>query len=643
MIPKIYFKHFNDYYFYVDVKDGGYRFNEIKNIIKNLPVREFNNDIKRYLVPVRDLSYLIKQLKINNLDEFLVADKTVKENALKFVNWKANQLEIKKHINSCDAYPEFVKFCNDNLYHKTLESHMLPFQMLGSYFMINGINSVIGDMVGLGKTVQALAASEYQFMEKRINFCIIICPATLKKKWEKEINSWLIHGRPYFISDGDKKKREKQYKKAYKFDYMIINYDKLLWDMDLIYENIIQKGFKYCVIMDEIQYIKNWDAQRSEQTKMITDYAVSSLGVTATALENSIKDLWSIFHALDYDVLGSVKLHSHFEQMFLIYDWWRTKVIGYKNSDIIKQRIAPYFFRRLKDEVIEQLPELMESNFWIDLSKKQREIYDDLGNQIIDKIEDNEKKMKIANATILSMITHLRMCVLDAKTVGYSEHLSTKLEFLLNFIKENDDIKKIVIFVHFVDVVEYLREVFESNGYKGTYIHGSEYKEWFDEEGNKKRIRYKSFVKQEKRVASVDKFDADPEQKIIVLSDSLAEGIDIFSANYLVNFDLLFNPAKITQRIGRFDRIGSKMKKLTIINLICNNTIEEDMYENKIKVKRKMFKDIIDDGKVEKRYKFDEVKFRDEEQEGIILDDDKISLQDYKKMILRTIKRKKNK
>jgi hypothetical protein len=67
------------------------------------------------------------------------------------------------------------------------------------------------------------------------------------------------------------------------------------------------------------------------------------------------------------------------------------------------------------------------------------------------------------------------------------------------------------------------------------------------------------------------------------------------------------------------------------------------MYENKIKVKRKMFKDIIDDGKVEKRYKFDEVKFRDEEQEGIILDDDKISLQDYKKMILRTIKRKKNK
>ena len=106
---------------------------------------------------------------------------------------------------------------------------------------------------------------------------------------------------------------------------------------------------------------------------------------------------------------------------------------------------------------------------------------------------------------------------------------------------------------------------------------------------------------------SSDVCSSDLNIKVLVSSDILAEGVNITSANYIVNFDILFNPAKMEQRIGRIDRIGNKHKVINIVNIIANDIIEQSVFE-KVWLKRKMSLNILDDNKFENRLTIKDIK-----------------------------------
>ena len=557
---------------------NGGKFYDVLAIIKDLPVRDYVKEIRCWIIPHKDIMILIKQLKAINVEVKINA--VVKNKYLEYLNWKSEQILIKT------SKYDYTKYENE----VNSDKRLYPFQVLGSFFLYKSGDGLLCDMVGLGKSVQSLTAVGKHFSDKSINFCIIICPSTLKKNWEQEIKKW--SNKTSFVVTGDKNNRRKQYKAAYKYDYMIINYEMLNFDMQLIHDYILSKGYEYALIVDEIQYIKNHLAKRSENTKTISYFAKYSIGMSATAIENSLMDLWSVFQAIDVTVFGSKKLFWHFKDKFIKVDWFGNP-IGYKDEETIKKRMSPYLIRRLKEDVLNDLPDRIENNFWVELSPIQRKFYDEVSSQVTTSITDMEKAEKIKYAEILPMITYLRQCVLSAKLVGHSENISTKTTQLLEFLESVDDKSKIVCFTHFVGMVELLKETLDTYKIKNMCIHGKTGSPLFCPVNN--------------RVATIDIFNNDPSCKILVCSDILTEGVNITSANYLLNFDLLFNPAKMEQRVGRIDRIGQKHESINIINFIASDTIDDDIYE-KVISKQKISTDIMDNKRIESRISFNDIK-----------------------------------
>ncbi len=562
---------------------SGNHFGEILNIVKNMPVRHYDKERKFWTIPSKDLAeFLISVKKISNLD--IKADTSVKQQYYEYVEWKKSQLELKNGIiQNKELVDKFRIEMN-------ADSRLYPFQIVGSYFLYKAKDGMLCDMVGLGKTIQSLTAVDKHMDDKSINFCIIICPSTLKRNWEQEIHKWTK--KTCVVIDGTPAQRKKQYKQAYKYDYMIINYDLLNFDMSLINELILMKGYVYALIMDEIQYIKNHQAKRSKHTKIISRFAKYSIGMSATAIENTVMDLWSIFQAIDFSVFGDDGLFWHFKEKFIKMDWFGN-AIGYKDEQTIKKRMAPHLIRRMKENVLDELPDKIENNYWVDLSPIQRKFYNEISSQIVTQIEDMEKAEKIKYASILPMISYLRQCVLSAKLVGHHENISTKTTQLIDFLESLDDKSKIVVFTHFVGMVELLKETLDSKNYKNICIHGQQGSPLYCSVNN--------------RVKVINQFNEDEKCKILVTSDILTEGVNITSANYVVNFDMLFNPAKMEQRVGRIDRLGTKHRVINIVNIIASNTIEEDVFKT-IWEKRNMSVDIMDDNKIENRLTIRDIK-----------------------------------
>lgn len=575
---------YNSNKFAIDIKSDA-RFYEALSVIKKFTVRNFDQKTKQWTAPIFDLKDVTSVMKKKygfrlNFPHF----NSLKKSYNRKIKWANNQIRIKKLGEDLPEFDLVVKSM-DTLNHK-----LYPFQSVGAYFCYLGQYSLICDMVGLGKTIQSLAVSEKRFDEGEINFTMIICPSTLKRNWEDEILEFT--NRSVVVIDGNKSKRKKIYKQSYKYDYLIVNYDVLNNDYEMIQDFILNRSYRMQVVIDEIQYIKNRTAKRSKATKLISGNAVCRIGLSATIIENNVLDLFSSLQAIDINVFGDNSHYFHFMRNFCEVNWFG-KVIGYKKPDELKRRMSPYFIRRFKEDVLDELPDKVENNYWVKLSSVQRKFYDDMSKKIVNEIEDMEKAQKIASADILPMIIYLRQCVLSAKLVGHKENISTKTEQLIDFLHSIDKKSKVVIFTYFVDMVEMLKDSLDKQGFKNIAMHG--------------RGKMRSNVPLKDRIKVIKQWDNDNSYKALITSDILREGVNILSANYLINFDMLFNPAKMEQRIGRIDRIGNKHKVINVINFIAEDTIEVDMFEI-LHSKRTMSTDIIDSGKTEKRMTIRDVK-----------------------------------
>jgi len=258
-----------------------------------------------------------------------------------------------------------------------------------------------------------------------------------------------------------------------------------------------------------------------------------------------------------------------------------------KHLDDLRTRQKPTFIRRLKDEVLDELPAKIENDYWIELSSEQREIYNDIKNQIVTEIQDQEKAEKIAMAEVLPMMTYLRMAAQSATLLTHKRGASTKLEQLMELIEDVGDIK-LVVFCFFTGMIDIIGETLTKKGVGNIAIHGKN-------------------TPPEARIATIQRFNDTPDIKVLATTDILREGVNITSANYLVNFDILFNPAKMEQRIGRIDRMGNEHTTINIINFIAVNTIEEDVFEI-YSNKKKMSHQVIDGGKTEARLTWKKIK-----------------------------------
>src|SRR3990167_10619015 len=172
------------------IQDNRDKFYDTINLVNELPVRKYNDEDKKWSIPTFDLQTLIPQLRKKLISIKCENALTVKSNIDTIKEWNKAQLKLKNIYNREIKNDNLIKIAENQM--NNLRFGLYDYQSVGAYFVYNSISkgSIICDMVGLGKTAQAMSVAEKRMIEKQINLNIVLCPSTLKRNWENEINDF---------------------------------------------------------------------------------------------------------------------------------------------------------------------------------------------------------------------------------------------------------------------------------------------------------------------------------------------------------------------------------------------------------------------------------------------------------------------
>ena len=447
-----------------------------------------------------------------------------------------------------------------------IKADLFPYQKEGVDFALFKKVAIIADDMGLGKTVQAAATAVLKKQVFGFNKTLVVCPATLKSQWKKEIEKFtnekalLISGKP--------KEREIQYRDDEHF-FFIVNYETILRDSLAINK----AGFDF-LILDEAQRIKNFETKTSSSIKRLQ--VKHTLVITGTPIENRLIDIYSIVSVLDPYFFGPL---WEFSYQHCLFDPVKTnKINGYYNLQSLNSQLSDILIRREKREVLDQLPNVQQIDIPVELSSEQAEYHASYAKGIATIIR---KKFLTAYdmQRMQMLLSSMRMVCDSTYLIDEETNVSPKMVELENILIEQFDLKhknrKIIIFSEWIKVHKLIGRMLRQNKIGFVELSG--------------KVPVKS------RGNLIKKFENSPECKIFLSTEAGGAGLNLQVADTLINFELPWNPAKKNQRIGRIDRLGQKSTSLTIYNLITRNSIEQQIAAGLL-VKQNLFEGVLDSG-----------------------------------------------
>ncbi len=448
------------------------------------------------------------------------------------------------------------------LYHPTInpdiDEHvnatLREYQKIGvswlSYMQSLGFGACLADDMGLGKTLQVLAMlSQDCSKDKRT---LLIVPASLLSNWENEIKKFVPQLSYKILHPSNKKK-----------DLDIEGYQLIITTYSMVSKYDVLTQNKWDIeILDEAQNIKN---PRTKQTKAVKNINSSfKLALTGTPIENNLMDLWSLFDYLNSGLLGNEKEFKTF-----------VKNINKNNGGYQKLRnmTQPFILRRLKTDknIISDLPDKIEMKTYTQLSKKQLALYQDLVDDLKDKLIESEG-INRKGLVLASLLKFKQICNHPDEYLGqnvFDEKESGKFLRLKEICEEiYEKHERVLVFTQFKEMVQplsdYLETIFHT---PGVTLDGS------------------TTIK--KRQEAVDKFQSDQYVPYMVLSIKAGGvGLNLTKASHVIHFDRWWNPAVENQATDRAFRIG-QTKNVVVHKFITEGTIEEKidaLIESKIQL-----------------------------------------------------------
>ncbi|MDO9301060.1 MAG: DEAD/DEAH box helicase, partial [Anaerolineales bacterium] len=440
-----------------------------------------------------------------------------------------------------------------------LSTKLYPYQEEGAMHLAFGRRAMLADDMGLGKTVQAIAAAALLKEMRDIQKAVIICPASLKHQWAREIRRFTSLS--VTVVEGNLLERRKLYNDSSFFK--IINYELVRYDMDELL-----KLHPDLIILDEAQRIKNWRAKTAMMVKSLPSRYAFVL--TGTPLENRIDELYSIFQFLDPRILGPL---WHFNDRFYELEKRESgtyKVLGYKNIDQLRALIKPYILRRTRDEVLKDLPARTDNNFFVEMTDQQWDAYNEFKEKLAKLISLAKRRPLTPKERELLLMYMIKMrlignaLALHDKEIELkdSEKTAPKLgeldEILTEEIASAGNGRKAVIFSQWATMLALTEPILKRIGLGYVKLTGA--------------------VPSAKRGDLIQKFFDDPECRVFLSTDAGGVGLNLQAASLVINLDLPWNPAVLEQRIARAHRHG-QLSSVQVINLIAKGTIEERMLD----------------------------------------------------------------
>ncbi|MFO0876341.1 MAG: DEAD/DEAH box helicase [Gemmataceae bacterium] len=425
--------------------------------------------------------------------------------------------------------------------HDLLRVPLYPYQMRGAVFAACRGRSILGDDMGLGKTVQTLAAAELLQRLVGIERVLVVAPSSVKYQWETEIAKYT--SRDVQVIDGLAEERRAQYRQP--TFYRLINYEQVVRDLDEL--NAWQPDL---IVLDEAQRIKNWEAKTSRAVKKLRSrYA---LVLTGTPLENKLEELYSIVQFVDDRRLGPAFqfLHDH---RVLDADG---KLLGYRNLEAIREKLRPIFLRRTRGEVLAQLPARTDTIIYVEMAEAQRRLYAD-HQHTLGRLLQKKYLTEVDRRRILASLTNLRMLCNSTWLLDRQTNVSPKLDELgelLGELMHEGSEHKVVLFSQWEMMIQKAVEVVTRLELGHAVLHGT--------------------IPGAERRRLLERFREDPSCRVFLSTDAGGTGLNLQSADTVINLEVPWNPAVLEQRIARVHRMGQH-RTVQVINLVTRDSIEE--------------------------------------------------------------------
>ena len=428
-----------------------------------------------------------------------------------------------------------------------------PFQRVGIEFLSSHKNALLSDEVGLGKTLQAISSALHLNCKK----VLVVCPASVKRQWSREIQKFTT--KTCQVIDGTLKQREQQYRQDCMF--FIVNYELILKDLPAL--NSITWDM---IIADEVSRIKNFKSKtKSAILQIKTNY---KLGLSATPVENSVQELHSIMSWINPDVLGT---YWNFVNEYCYYStnpYGGYTITGIKDAKKLHEALKNVMIRRKKMEVFTELPEIVYNNYYIPLSKVQKKMYEEIEKNIMNLVQKEEM-----DDGVLNQIMYLRELCNSPRLLNPDLEENGKVTEIIEIVKQFSSEHKILIFSQWTKFLDLLAEELSKENINFVSLRGD--------------------IPQDIREENVVRFNTNPNMRVFLLSDAGNSGLNLQSADVVIHCDLVWNPAKMTQRNGRAHRIGQK-NVVNVITILTEDTIESKVYKI-LQAKKDLFDKIIEE------------------------------------------------
>jgi len=410
----------------------------------------------------------------------------------------------------------------------------------------NGFGGILADDMGLGKTLQVIAFLLSESLENKeadTPLALIVCPASLVYNWNSEMERF-APGLPVKMVVGSVAERQSLLAESVAGDILITSYDLLKRDAEAY------RSMTFAAqIIDEAQYIKNYNTQAARAVKDIK--AGFKLALTGTPIENRLSELWSIF---DYLMPGYLYSYNRFRSVYempIVQDRDETA------RKRLQKMIRPFVLRRLKKDVLTDLPDKLEENMYARLEGEQQELYDAHVQRLLltlDKKSDEEfRKNKIE---ILAELTKLRQLCCDPGLLyeGY-EGASAKMQLCMDIVRNAiSGGHKILLFSQFTTMLERICAAFVEEGISHYVLTGATSKE------NRRRL--------------VESFQSDDTRVFCISLKAGGTGLNLTAADIVIHYDPWWNLAVQNQATDRTHRIGQE-NVVSVYKLIAKGTIEE--------------------------------------------------------------------
>lgn len=428
-----------------------------------------------------------------------------------------------------------------------MEDILRPYQITGYRWLCSlahyGMGGILADDMGLGKTLQTIT----YVLANPGTRTLIVCPTSLAYNWQDEFSKFAPQIATQIIS-GTPQERADLMQQSTDVPVWITTYPLIRKDVELYKAQI----FDACFI-DEAQFIKNPTSLGAKAVKAVQ--AKHRFALTGTPIENTLSELWSIF---DFVMPGFFGRYRQFEECY-------EKPILRDHDSVqmqkLRRKIRPFVLRRMKKEVLTELPDKIETRRMAEMGAKQRKIYESYLARIQMELAGDEENTPGGNRMqVLAALTRLRQICCHPATFASNYHGgSGKLDLLMEQLPDIlEGGHSVIVFSQFTSMLSIIAHELKQRNIPFFYLAGS--------------------TSAQERKREVKEFNRGEVKVFLISLKAGGTGLNLTGADTVIHFDPWWNPAVEDQATDRAYRIGQK-KKVQVIKYVMKDSIEEKIYE----------------------------------------------------------------